>query len=44
MEVDTINTALQNFIEPAQELGVEINDSDISIPAPAVILRPIAIY
>jgi hypothetical protein len=30
-------------IEPAQELGVEIDASDINIPAPAVILPPIAV-
>jgi len=44
LEVDTINEALTNFIEPARELGVEIESSDISIPAPAVVMRPIAIY
>jgi hypothetical protein len=43
-EVDTINEAMTGFIEPARELGVEIDASDIAIPAPAVILRPIAIY
>jgi hypothetical protein len=43
-EADVISEAMTNFIEPARELGVEIDASDINIPAPAVILRPIAIY
>jgi hypothetical protein len=43
-EVDTINEAMTHFIEPARELGVEIDPSDINIPAPAVVLRPIAIF
>jgi hypothetical protein len=44
LEVDTINEALTNFIEPGREMGVEIDASDINVPAPAVILTPIAIY
>jgi hypothetical protein len=44
MEVATINEAMANFIEPARELGVEIDPTDINIPAPAVLLRPIAIF
>ena len=44
LEVDTINEALMNFAEPARALGVEFDESDISIPAPAVEMRPIAIY
>jgi hypothetical protein len=44
LEVTTINTAMTTFIEPGRELGVEIEASDINIAAPAVILRPIAIY
>lgn len=44
LEVNTINEAMTNFIEPARELGVDIGPSDINISAPAVILRPIAIY
>jgi hypothetical protein len=43
-EVDVISEAMTNFIEPALEFGVEIDASDINIPAPAVMLRPIAIY
>jgi hypothetical protein len=44
MEVDVINEAMTNFIDPAREMGVEIDPSDINIPAPAVMLRPIAIF
>jgi hypothetical protein len=43
-EVDVISEALTNFIEPARELGVEIDEDDITIRAPAVMLRPIAVY
>jgi hypothetical protein len=35
MEVDTKSGAMKNFIEPGREPGVEVDDSDISIPAPA---------
>jgi hypothetical protein len=44
LEMEVINEAITNFIEPAGEIGVEIDASDINIPAPAMILRPIAIY
>jgi hypothetical protein len=43
-ELATINQALTHMIEPARELGLEINPTDISIPAPAVVLRPIAVF
>jgi len=43
-ELATINEALGHMIEPAKELGVEISPNDINIPAPAVVLRPIAIF
>ncbi|MGI8667676.1 MAG: DUF6414 family protein [Jatrophihabitans sp.] len=44
METKTINDAMTGMIEPAKELGVEISAADISIPAPAVIVRPIAVF
>jgi hypothetical protein len=43
-ELATINDAMTAFIEPAKELGVEIDSSDINVGAPAVVLRPIAIF
>jgi hypothetical protein len=43
-EVETINEAMTHFIEPGRELGVEIDSSDINIPAPAVVFKPIAIF
>jgi hypothetical protein len=43
-EVEVINEAMLHFIEPARELGVEIDSSDIAITAPAVLVRPIAIF
>jgi hypothetical protein len=35
---------MTHFIGPAAELGVEMDTTDISIPAPAVVLRPIAVF
>jgi hypothetical protein len=35
---------MTHFAEAGEELGVEIDASDINIPAPAVLLRPVAIY
>jgi hypothetical protein len=43
-EVKVIDEAMIHFVEPGRELGVEIDPTDINIPAPAVILRPIAIF
>jgi hypothetical protein len=43
-EVATINDAMLHMIDPAKELGVEISPGDISVPAPAVLIRPLAIY
>jgi len=42
-EVDTINEALRNLIAPVRELGVEMDEDDITIKSPAVMLRPVAI-
>jgi hypothetical protein len=44
LEINTVSEALIHMIQPGRELGVEIDASDINIPAPAVLLRPIAIY
>lgn len=44
MEIETISEALRNFIEPAKELKVEITEEDISVPSPAIVVRPIAVF
>lgn len=44
VEVKTISEALANFKESAEALGVIINDDDITVPAPAVLVRPIAVF
>lgn len=44
MEISTVSEALTNFIEPASELGIGITPTDISVPFPAVLLRPIAVF
>jgi hypothetical protein len=43
-EVETISDAMTHFIDAGRELGVEFDSTDITIPAPAVIVRPIAIF
>ena len=44
MEVKTMREALTMLIDPAKEMGVEIDPSDITVPYPAVVIRPIAVY
>lgn len=44
LEVQTIEEAMVNMIEPAREMGVDIDTSDINIPSPAIFIRPIAIF
>ena len=43
-EVATISEAMLHFVEPAKELGVDLDESDINVTAPGVVVRPIAIY
>jgi hypothetical protein len=44
LEVQTITEAMMHFIEPAEALGVQLEESDITFTAPAVMVRPIAIF
>lgn len=44
METSTIREALGVFIEPAKELGVEVDDEDFSVSYPAIVVRPIAVF
>ncbi|MDQ4488614.1 hypothetical protein RBS60_00205 [Sinomonas sp. ASV486] len=44
LETSTITEALRNFIEPAAALGVTVEESDIRLEYPTVILHPIAIF
>ncbi|MEP6665519.1 MAG: hypothetical protein ABJA81_03630, partial [Nocardioidaceae bacterium] len=43
-ETETIEEALNHFVEPSLAMGVEVLPGDISIQYPAVIVHPIAIY
>ncbi|HEX3781415.1 MAG TPA: hypothetical protein VHX38_17280 [Pseudonocardiaceae bacterium] len=43
-EIQVATEAMLHMISPAKELGVEIEASDISVPAPAILLRPVAIF
>lgn len=43
-ETEIITEALQGFIEPAAEFGVEITADDITLGYPGVILNAVAIY
>lgn len=44
LETQTITNALSHFVEPAKELGVEIEESDLTLHHPGVIAHPIAIF
>lgn len=44
LEVDTMRSALEGFIDPAKELGIEITDNEATIQGPAVWIEPIAIF
>ncbi len=44
MEVQTVNQAITNLIDPAKDMGVNITPEDITVEYPAVMLRPIAVY
>lgn len=44
LETETITASLQGMAEMASGLGVAVNDSDLTLQYPGVILHPIAIY
>ena len=44
LEVETISEAMEEIIEPAKALGVEVGPDDVTLSAPAVVVRPIAIF
>ena len=44
LEISTLKTALSNFVEPANAVGVALSDSEATISGPAVWLEPIAIF
>ncbi|MGW6129016.1 DUF6414 family protein [Cellulomonas sp. NPDC055163] len=44
LEITTINNALKGFIEPASGLGVEVDESDLTLSHPGIIVHPIAIF
>lgn len=44
LEITTISEALAHFFEPAKTLGVDIEPDDVSLPYPAVLVRPIAVF
>jgi archaellum component FlaC len=44
LEVDSVKEALENFIEPAKAIGLDITSADLMLPPPVVVVRPIAVY
>lgn len=44
MELDTLREAMDNFVEPAKGLGLEIEAGAAQVVGPAVALRPIAVF
>ena len=43
-EIETVKEAMQHFIEPGEELGVPVDEQDLTFRNPDVILHPIAIF
>jgi hypothetical protein len=43
-EIEVTTDALRGFIEPSRDLGVTIDESDLTFTSPTLVLRPIAIY
>jgi hypothetical protein len=44
LEIETAREALTEMIEVAGELGVQMDEQDITYSSPAVLIRPLAIY
>lgn len=44
LEMDTLRTAVEPFVEPAKALGVDVEASESVIVGPVLVINPIAIY
>jgi len=43
-ELDAFREAVNTFIEPAKQIGVDVSSADASITGPALWLKPIAVF
>lgn len=44
LEINTLASTVENFVEPAKAMGVKVSKKDASIAGPALWLNPIAIF
>lgn len=44
LEIQTLKNAVEQFVEPAKALGVNVEPGESVISGPALIVKPIAIY
>jgi len=44
VEIDTLKTAVEPFVEPAKALGIDVEASESVINGPVLVINPIAIY
>ncbi len=44
LEINTLKDAVQHFVEPAGELGVDVEAEESVLKGPVLVIKPIAIY
>lgn len=44
LEIDTLKSAVEPFVEPAKGLGVDVEASESVIEGPVLVIKPVAIY
>jgi hypothetical protein len=44
LEINTLKDAVQHFVEPAKDLGVDVKASESVVQGPLLVIKPIAIY
>lgn len=44
MEINTLKTVVSGYVNPAKELGVDVDPEESVVRGPALVLNPIAIY
>lgn len=44
LEIDTLKSAVEPFVEPAKGLGVDVEASETVVKGPVLVIKPIAIY
>lgn len=44
LEIETVANAMDNFVDIGSTFGVKLNADDVNVPAPAVVINPIAVF